>query len=64
MEISRSAGRIILGGVVLLTIGMAIAILGVVTTPLFFPGVFGIVGGLVVIAAGTIVRAAGGDANE
>jgi hypothetical protein len=64
MELSQVSGRIIMGGVVVLTVGMAVAILGVVTPSLFFPGVFAIVGGLIVIAAGAIVRAAKADIDE
>jgi hypothetical protein len=64
MELTRNSERVITLGVVLLTVGMAVAVAGVVTTALFFPGVFGIAGGLIVIAAGTILRAARRDTDE
>ena len=64
MALWQDAARITVLGVVLLTLGMAIAILGIVTPALFYPGVFGIVAGLVVIAAGSIVHAVKAHAAE
>src|SRR4051812_2814978 len=55
------ARRLLITGIALLTLGMAVAVLGVTVSSLFFPGLFGIMFGLIALAGGAIasvVRAA------
>lgn len=50
---------ILLGGLMVATLGMALVVFGVVVSALFFPGVYLLAFGLLATAVGAILRVAG-----